>query len=102
MMRPRALLPLVVCLVLGASASAALASPKFRPRVGGAMGLVPTFNKQGVAFNPDIASGGPTQVTYHGGSVMSGGVTVHAIFWDGGTNPFSGVASDGCAYATRD
>jgi hypothetical protein len=94
-MRPRALLPLVVCLVLGATASAALASPKFRPRVGGAMGLVPTFNKQGVAFNPDIASGGPTQVTYHGGSVMSGGVTVHAIFWDGGTNPFSGSPQAG-------
>jgi len=27
------------------------------------MGLVPTFNKQGIAFNPDITSGSPTQVT---------------------------------------
>jgi hypothetical protein len=94
-LRSRAFLPLFVCLVLGATASAATASPKFRPRVGGAMGLVPTFNKQGVAFNPDIASGAPTQVTYHGGSVMAGGVTIHAIYWDGGTNPFPGSPQSG-------
>ena len=91
-----AVLPLFVCLVLGAAASTAMASPKFRPRVGGAMGLIPTFNKQGVAFSPDIASGAPTQVTYHGGSVMAGGVTIHAIYWDGGgTNPFPGAPQMG-------
>jgi hypothetical protein len=32
----------------------------------------------------DIASGALTPVTYHGGSVMTGGVHIHTIFWDGG------------------
>lgn len=95
MKHARGLLTLVVCLVVGATASPALAAQKFRPRVGGALGLTPPFNKQGVAFNPDIASGGPTQVTYHGGSVMAGGVTVHAIYWDGNTSPFPGAPQAG-------
>jgi hypothetical protein len=34
-----------------------------------------------------------TPVTYHGGQTMTGGVTVHAIFWSGGTNPFQGRPS---------
>jgi hypothetical protein len=95
MIRQRASVALVVCVVLGTFAATASAQPKFRPRVGGALGLVPPFNKQGVAFSPDIATGAPTQVTYHGGSVMSGGVTVHTIFWDGGTQTFPGSPQPG-------
>lgn len=95
MTRSRAVLVLLVCVVLGAFASSASAATKFRPRVDGALGLIPPFNKQGVPFSPDIASGAPTQVTYHGGSVMSGGVTIHTIFWDGGTNPFPGSPGAG-------
>ena len=95
MIRSRALMALLVCVLLGAFASSASAATKFRPRVDGALGLIPPFNKSGLAFSPDIASGAPTQVTYHGGSVMAGGVTIHTIFWDGGTNPFPGSPGAG-------
>jgi hypothetical protein len=41
--------------------------------------------------------GTPTQVVYHGGPVMAGGVTVHEIFWDGGTNPFPASPNPGAS-----
>jgi hypothetical protein len=98
----RGLVSLFVCLVLGATASSALATPVFHPRVKNALGLMPTVNKQGVfapVFDP-LASGQLTPVTYHGGSVMTAcnnpacssttPITIHTIFWDGGTNPFQG------------
>jgi hypothetical protein len=96
MTRSRAFVALLVCVMLGAFASSASAATKFQPRIKGALGLVAPFNKQGLEFSPDIASGAPTQVTYHGGSVMAGGVTIHTIFWDGGgTNPFPGSPGAG-------
>ncbi len=97
MTKRRAFMALLACLLLGALmfTSSASAATKFRPRVKGALGLVPPFNKQGLEFSPDIASGAPTQVTYHGGSIMAGGVTIHTIFWDGGSNPFPGPPAAG-------
>lgn len=92
MMRPRALLPLIVCLVLGATASTALASPTFHPRVKNALGLDPGLS----GAQPDLPAGElQTPVTYHGGSVMVGGVTVHTIFWTGGTHPFNPAPGNG-------
>ena len=81
MTRSRALLPAVVCLVLGVCAPMAAGKTKFHPRVGGALGLIPPVNSQGQFGSQDVASGALTPVTYHGGSVMAGGVTVHTIFW---------------------
>lgn len=81
MTRRRALLPAVVCIALGAIAPAALGRITFHPRVGGALGLIPPVNSQGKFGADDVASGALTPVTYHGGAVMAGGVTVHTIFW---------------------
>jgi hypothetical protein len=79
------------CLVLALSAAPALGKPVFHPRVRNALGLVPPANGAGkFAAQTDVASGAPTPVTYHGGAVMAGGVTMHLIFWTGGTNPFQG------------
>jgi hypothetical protein len=55
--------------------ASAQASTTFKPRVGGALGLVPSHAMT------DIATGSPTAVTYHGGAVMGPTVTVHTIFW---------------------
>lgn len=63
----RALLPAVICVLLGAFAPAALGANTFAPRIGGAMGLVPPAGSQ------DIATGALTPVTYHAGGVMTGG-----------------------------
>jgi hypothetical protein len=97
MTRYRALIAVVAGVILGGFAATASAQWKFQPRYKGALGLIPTVNQQGVAINADIATGQPTQVTYHGGSVMNGGVTVHTIFWTGagGANPFPGSPQAG-------
>jgi hypothetical protein len=51
----------------------------------------PPVNSKGLSVSQDIASGALTPVTDHGGSVMAGGITVHAIFWNGGNpNAFQG------------
>ena len=85
-LRSRALVPVVACLALAAFAPAAVGATKFRPRIANAMGLAPTITGQ----QPDLPAGElQTPVTYHGGSVMVGGVTVHTIFWTGGTHPFN-------------
>ena len=85
MTRNRAILPVLACLVLGACASSAWGATTFHPRVGGALGLIPTVNSQGRFGAQDVASGALTPVTYHGGAVIAGGVaggvTVHTIFW---------------------
>ena len=47
----------------------------FHPRIGGALGLVPSYS------NTDIATGAPTAVDYNGGAVMAANVTVHTVFW---------------------
>lgn len=79
------------CLLLALSAAPAWGKPVFHPRVRNALGLVPPANSQGrFAAQADVASGAPTPLTYHGGSVMTGGVTMHLIFWTGGTNQFQG------------
>ncbi len=91
MARSRLLVLAIVCLAFGALASTASAALKFRPRVRNALGLVPPVNSKGLSVSQDIASGALTPVTYHGGSVMAGGITVHAIFWNGGNpNAFQG------------
>src|SRR5579863_8400679 len=60
---------------LGLWTASAQAAGTFHPRVGGALGLLPSFAAQ------DIATGAPIDAVYHGGPVMSGGVTLHTIFW---------------------
>ncbi len=87
MTRTRALLSAMVVLALLTFASTATGQTKFRPRVRNALGLMPPITDWGKA---DVASGALTPVTYHGGSVMTGGVTVHTIFWDGGGNANGG------------
>src|SRR2546421_5048683 len=95
MARRRALLAATVCLVLGASAPAAWSKTKFHPRVGAALGLIPTVNSDGRFGAGDVASGFQTPVTYHGGSVMAGGVTVHTIFWAPPGSSFQGSPGAG-------
>jgi hypothetical protein len=93
--------PAVVCLMLGVFASGASAATVFHPRVDGALGLIPPVNSQGQFGSQDVATGALTPVTYHGGSTMTGGVTVHTIFWcpgggadcAGSSNPFQGQPS---------
>jgi hypothetical protein len=83
-MRRAAALTALVLVLVSASAAAAKTTLPFRPRIGNALGLVPVSDGQ-------TNSTGPLQpVTYHGGEIMSGGVTVHTIFWTGGTQPFAG------------
>jgi len=53
----------------------ALASTTFQPRVGGALGLFPSY------ADTDVATGAETAVDYHDGVVMAANVTVHTIFW---------------------
>lgn len=95
MTRRRALLPAVVCLMLFAFVSVAAGKTQFHPRVGGALGLIPPVNGQGRFGADDIASGALTPVTYHGGSVMAGGVTVHTIFWAPSGFQFQGSTGGG-------
>jgi len=77
----RGLASLFVCLVMGLSAPAALGARTFHPRVKNALGLIPPVNSQG-NFNTEPSENGVfNAVTYHGGSVMAGGVAVHTIFW---------------------
>jgi hypothetical protein len=105
MRRSRALVPVVVCLALGLSAPAAFlewtasasaaTTAGFRPRVLGAMGLMPTVNNHGsYDTNQDLASEALTPVVYHGGPVMTGGVAVHTIFWAPSGNSFPGALAD--------
>ncbi|MGD0386273.1 MAG: hypothetical protein ABSB73_09070 [Solirubrobacteraceae bacterium] len=53
----------------------AVASTTFHPRVGGALGLFPSY------ADTDVATGAETAVDYHGGAVMDANVAVHTIFW---------------------
>ena len=87
--------PVAMCLALFGFGSTAAASTVFHPRVKNALGLIPPVNSQGQFGAQDVATGALTPVTYHGGSVMTGGVTVHTIFWTGGTNPFQGSPGSG-------
>jgi hypothetical protein len=87
--RSRAFGPAIVCLALCALASAASArttppapaKATFHPRIGNALGLLPPVAGPGKLLAKDVATGSLTPETYHGGSVMAGGVTVHTVFW---------------------
>jgi hypothetical protein len=81
MVRSRALLLAIVCLGLGVTAPAAWGSSAFRPRVDGALGLIPPVGSDGLSVADDPALGQATPVTYHGGPVMNQGVAIHTIFW---------------------
>src|SRR5215472_4825540 len=78
-------------------AGSALATPDaaakrvFRPRIGPALGIVPALTFRGGPLQQARRASQPlTPLTYHGGQTMTGRVTVHTIFWTGGTNPFQG------------
>jgi hypothetical protein len=92
-LRPPALAALAAC-VLAALAAVAVVAPAagastgFRPRIGGALGLVP------IAGGPDIAVGSNLPEAYHGGSVMRG-VTIHTIFWAPSGYKFLGPPAPG-------
>src|SRR5437763_14183029 len=88
----RFLLSVSVCAAFMAAAPAALAAKRrFHPRVRNALGLYPAFTFQNGRLQPAQSASQPlTPVTYHGGKTMTGGITVHTIFWTGGTNPFQG------------
>jgi|GEM_PF-2234702 len=81
MVRIRFCAAVVACLVLAAIAPAAPAKTVFHPRIGGALGLMPPVGKNGRIGSDDVASGALIPVMYHGGNVMTGGVTIHTIFW---------------------
>jgi hypothetical protein len=55
-------------------APSAFASKQFRPRISGAMGIVPPLGHR------ELASGPSVPVVYHGGTVVHG-VRIHTIFW---------------------
>jgi hypothetical protein len=76
---------LLACFALAPGASAKTA---FRPKVGRAMGLMPTVRDQ------DVATGEAIPVVYHGGQVMSD-VTVHTIFWAPAGYQFAGSPGNG-------
>jgi hypothetical protein len=73
--RTLALVTIAVGAISLAPAAASAAKP-FRPRIGGAWGLMPPAGRGEV----EIATGENYPVVYHGGSVMRN-VTIHAVFW---------------------
>ncbi len=83
-----ALMACAMCLVgaTGASAGPALV---FHPRVANGLGLMAPFNHP-VVFPPNERAAAKKAIlaTYHGGQTMSGGITIHTIFWTGGTHAF--------------
>ncbi|MDQ6747449.1 MAG: hypothetical protein M3010_04995, partial [Candidatus Dormibacteraeota bacterium] len=85
MARPRVSLALVGALALLSCAPVAGATTGFRPRIGGAMGLLPARNHS-VSPPPVIP------IVYHGGAVMRG-ATLHTIFWAPRGFHFSGALS---------
>jgi len=73
------------------AASRPPAKPAFHPRIGPALGIFPALTFQNGRLRPAQSASQPlTPLTYHGGQTMTGGITVHTIFWTGGTNPFQG------------
>ena len=94
------LLACAVCVALAPTAftaSSALAAagptpkPVFHPRIRNALGIFPQFTFRNGRLQPAQSASQPlTPLTYHGGQTMTGGVTIHTIFWTGGTNPFQG------------
>ncbi|MFL5822008.1 MAG: hypothetical protein ACJ764_01045 [Solirubrobacteraceae bacterium] len=94
----RMTLPILVCLMSGVLASTAAASSPgkvFHPRVGNALGLIPPFGHHNYQSDPSLAY---IPVTYHGGQTMTGGVTVHTIFWAPPGYTFSGAPAGSKSY----
>jgi len=85
---------LACCLAPAAGAGARQTRP-FPPRLGPAMGLVPTLAAQARLSRADAATGSPIPLTYHGGAVMAGGVRVHTIFWAPAGYAFQGSPGGG-------
>jgi hypothetical protein len=79
--------------VLAAGASAASSHRYvFHPRSGNALGLEPPLNHGKFESSEDgIYSPG----VYHGGPTMTGGVTVHTVFWGPANHPFTTAAPPG-------
>jgi hypothetical protein len=75
-------------LVLCLCAAPATAREQFRPRIKGAMGIIPPRNHTELAAGPSIP------VVYHAGTVMRG-VTIHTIFWAPSGYRFSGSPTPG-------
>jgi hypothetical protein len=89
-----ALAPGALAMPSAAAKTSATAKPVFHPRIGSALGLVPAVTFRNGRLQPAQAASQPlTPVTYHGGQTMTGGITVHTIFWTGGTNAFQGRPS---------
>src|SRR5205085_3020066 len=99
---------LVVCLTCAAyawPAPSAAARPatssgrmRFRPRVGRGMGLIPSLSSRRSHRNEPSEAGIYTPLTYHGGPTMTGGVTVHTIFWAPGGYAFMGAPPGSQSY----
>jgi hypothetical protein len=64
----------LVCAALCAAAPSANAAHSFKPRIKGALGIVPPAGHQDVAVSSNLP------LVYHGGQVMRH-VTVHTVFW---------------------
>src|SRR5947209_6523572 len=76
----RVLLGMLCAMSIGAGV--AQAAGTFHPRVKGALGLVPPLDSHGArGAGLDPGSSLQVPVTYHAGTVMQGGITVHEIFW---------------------
>ncbi len=91
----RRLVVSILCLAAFAGGAPAWAGTTFHPRIGPGLGLVPPVDSQGRMNTGDVASGSPTPLTYHGGQVMSAGVTVHTIFWAPSGYSFEGSPGPG-------
>lgn len=100
--RRATLLATLLWLAGGLMAGTAVAAPSsskssrsaqrlFHPRSGNALGMVPPVNAWGTR-NPrkyeSSEAGIYAPATYHGGPTMTGGVTVHTIFWAPSNYPF--------------
>jgi hypothetical protein len=93
--RRSAVVAALACLGFCALSSSALASTgklHFRPRIRNAMGLFPPI---GVKIQEPSEGGIFDPVTYHGGPTMTGGVTVHTIFWAPSGYSFQGSPGGG-------
>jgi len=90
MIRKVAIATGIALAVVATTAAANGSATPFRPRVGNALGLAPPAGRQ-LASGP----GAIVPVTYHGGSVMNHGVTVHLIFWAPPGYAFSGSPGGG-------
>lgn len=85
----------LLCLALGVLASGAIAAAHrhvFHPRSGNALGMIPPLGRHNYESSED---GIYSPLTYHGGPTMTGGVTVHTIFWGPANHPFDSSAPPG-------